>query len=342
MRGADPRPPTPLTPNPSPPRGEGNGRWSLLAVSLSTAGFMLVLAGPFAPGEDKPTKKAETKEQPGAAKADAAPIPLNPNGTVLLDKKGNRVLLKTHVALRQGALEMLCCLKQTKEHESILSLDAKAYVVHTALLALDAKPGKPVHFDPDYHPPTGQKIDIFLNWTDADGKARRVPARSWVRQAINRFRIAKMDKLPKGLKLPENSELRYDNKLKELRWYGPMTVQQKVDFLALSDDKAYQAVIESFFEQSQPHEMEADWVFAGSGIYKDEDTGKESYLAEDGDLICVANFGGATIDVAANSSAENSDLNFEAWTDRIPSKDTLVTVELIPVPDKKRAANERK
>jgi hypothetical protein len=143
--------------------------------------------------------------------------------------------------------------------------------------------------------------------------------------------MAKMDRLPEGIKLPKNSELRYDNKLKELSWYGPMSVQQKVEFLALSKDKAFQAVIESFFEQSQPREMDADWVFAGSGIYKDEETGKEHYLAEDGDLICVANFGGAMIDVAANSSAENSDLNFEAYTDRIPPKETPVTVELIPL-----------
>ncbi len=314
---------------------------------VSVVGISLLLAAYVAPADDKPAKSAEAKEkdQPSGAKADGAPIPLNKNGTVVLDKRGNRVLLKTHVALRQGALEMLCCLKQTKEHESILSLDAKAYVVHTALLALDAKPGKPVHFDAEYHPPTGQKIDIYLSWTDDEGKTHRVPARSWVRQAINRFRMAKVDRLPEGLKLPKNTELRFDNKLKELSWYGPMTIQQKVEFLALSGDKAYQAVIESFFEQSQPREMDADWVFAGSGIYKDEDTGKEHYLAEDGDLICVANFGSAMIDVASNSSAENSDLNFEAFTDRIPPKETPVTVELIPVvvpAGKGRQRNRRK
>ncbi|HEY2249498.1 MAG TPA: YdjY domain-containing protein, partial [Planctomycetaceae bacterium] len=133
-----------------------------------------------------------------------------------------------------------------------------------------------------------------------------------------------------------------DNKLKELSWYGPMTVEHKVEFLALSDDKAFQAMIESFFEQSQPRDMEADWVFAGSQIYKDEETGKEHYLAEDGDLICVANFGSAMIDVASNSSAENSDLNFEAWTDRIPPKGTPVTLELIPVAPPVEKADPKK
>lgn len=304
--------------------------WALSAGLFAVLLFAL-LGVPSAPADDKPSTKAATKNQPAAEKADESLVPLNQDGTVLLDKKRNRVLLKTRVALRQGALEMLCCLKQTKEHESILSLDAKAYVVHTALLALDAKPGKPVHFDTEYHPPTGQKIDIFLNWTDDEGKVHRVPARNWIRQAINRFRMAKFDRLPPGLKLPKNSELRYDSKLNELSWYGPMTVQQKVEFLALSDDKAFQAVIESFFQQSQPQEMEADWVFAGSSIYKDDDTGKQFYLAEDGDLICVANFASAMIDVASKSSADDNGRDYEAFTDRIPPKETPVTIELIPV-----------
>lgn len=285
----------------------------------------------FVPADDKPAKTAEAKDQPTGEKAEGAPIPLNKNGTVLLDKKGNRVLLKTHVALQRGALEMLCCIKGTKEHESILSLDAKAYVVHTALLALDAKPGKPVHFDAEYHPPTGQKIDIFLNWTDDSGKAHRVPARNWVRHTINRFYMLKLERLPAGVTLPKNSELRYDNKLKELSWYGPMTDKQKDEFLALSSDKIFQGMITSFFKQSQPREMEADWVFAGSNIYKDEDTGREYYLAEDGDLICVANFASAMIDVASRSTADDSGRDFEAWTEHIPPKETPVTVELIPV-----------
>lgn len=290
---------------------------------------------------DEPARDDSAKK-PSPATIDGAPVPLNPNGTVLLDVKGKRVLLKTHVALRQGALEMFCCLKQTKEHESILSLDAKAYVVHTALVALNAKPGSPVRFNPDYQPPTGQKINIFVNWTDEKGKVHRVPAQSWVRQSINRYRIAKMESLPEGLTLPKNTELRYDKKLKELSWYGPMTEKQKREFVALSDDKAYRTAIDSFYDQSQPREMKADWVFTGSGLFKDEDTGKEYYLAEDGDLICVANFASATIDVAAASSAQNEDRLFEAYTDRIPPKDTPVTVELIPVAEAEKTPAAKK
>jgi hypothetical protein len=278
--------------------------------------------------DDKPAKEEAAKEEPG--KADGGLVPLNKEGTVLMDLKGKRVLLKTQVALRQGSLEMLCCKKQTKEHESILSLDAMAQAVHAGLLRIGAKPGTPVQYNPEFQAPTGQKIDIFVNWTDDKGKSHRVPARSWVRQALNRFWNVKMVALPEGVSLPKNSELRYDRKLKELSWYGPMTEKQKKEFLALSNDKEFRRAIEAFFEYGQPREMKADWVFAGSGFFTDEETGKKFYLAEDGDLICVANFGGAMIDVAMPSSAENSDLNFEAWTERIPPKGTAVTVELIP------------
>jgi hypothetical protein len=290
--------------------------------------------------DDKPAKEDAAKDEPG--KADAALVPLNKEGTVLMDLKGKRVLLKTQVALQKGSLEMLCCKKQTKEHESILSLDAMAQAVHAGLLRIGAKPGTPVQYNPEFQAPTGQKIDIFVSWTDDKGKSRRVPARSWVRQALNRFWNVKMEALPDGVTLPKNSELRYDRKLKELSWYGPMTAKQRDDFLALSKDKEFRRAIEAFFEYGQPREMKAEWVFAGSGFFTDEETGKKYYLAEDGDLICVANFGGAMIDVAIPSSAENSDLNFEAWTERIPPKGTAVTVELIPVAGEEDKAPAKK
>lgn len=310
-------------------------RYRLRFPALHFASLIALLIAPLIPAlaEEKPARESAPKAAPAAGVEDTAePLTrLNPNGTVLLDKKGKRVLLKTRVALRQGALEMLCCLKQTKEHESILSLDALAKEVHAGLLAIDARPGKPVQYDPEFQPPTGQKIEIFVTWTDEKGKAHRAAAQSWVRQAVNRFYVFKMDALPKGLELPKNTELKFDRKLKELSWYGPMTAVQKKEFLGLSSDKEYRAAIESFFEQSQPKEMKADWVFAGSVLYVDEETGKPTYLAEGGDLICVANFGDATIDVAIPSSSDDSNRNFEAYTERIPPKDTPVTIELIPV-----------
>lgn len=265
-------------------------------------------------------------------------IPLNTAKTVLLDKEGGKVILQTEVVLRAGLLEMLCCLKQTKEHESILSLAAEARTVHAGLLALGIEPGAPVKFIPEYQPPSGTQIDIFLMWRDESGKWHREPAQKWIRHSTRRYFIAELKSLPEGLKIPESSDLRFDPKHHELLWFGIMSADQKKELLSWSDDKPYRTAIEKLFEISQLKPMDADWVFAGSGFYRDEETGKEMYRAEGGDLICVANFASATLDVREKSTQSGDEgLSYEAWEERIPPLGTKVRVELIPV--KKPAAD---
>jgi hypothetical protein len=85
-------------------------------------------------------------------------------------------------------------------------------------------------------------------------------------------------------------------------------------------------------------QMDADWVFAGSKLVDnplDPDHPK-TYLANDGDVICVSNFDTAMLDLPIRSSDKNAELEFEAWTERIPAKDTPVTIILEPVPDAKK------
>jgi hypothetical protein len=81
-----------------------------------------------------------------------------------------------------------------------------------------------------------------------------------------------------------------------------------------------------------------DWVFAGSILYKDplDETKPMIYGANDGDLICVANFDTAMLDLPVNSSKSNDDLAYEAHTERIPPLNTKVTVILEPVIAKKK------
>jgi hypothetical protein len=73
------------------------------------------------------------------------------------------------------------------------------------------------------------------------------------------------------------------------------------------------------------------WVFGGSGFWKDEETGKEYYKAEAGDLICVSNFSTAMLDIPIESSQINDGLMFEANTDKIPPLGTPVRVVLKPI-----------
>lgn len=281
------------------------------------------------PAKEKSAKAARdvTAETPKSKE----PVPLNKQQTVLLDLPGKRLLLKAKVCLRDGLLEMLCCLKQTKEHESILSIESEAYVIHTGLLALGAKPGAPVKFQPEYSPPTGTRLRIFLQWTDANGKQHREPAERWIRNSSRRFFVELFDAKPEGLVVQEGWDLKWDEQHKELYWYGHMTPKQRDQFLALSKNDKYQKAIKKFFDQTQPQQLNAPWVFTGSGFYQDEGSKTKSYLAEGGDLICVANFPSAMIDIAIKSSAEGeSNLLWETWTDRIPPVGTEVLIELLP------------
>jgi len=268
---------------------------------------------------------------------------LNKQRSVLLDRHGKRVLLKSKVVLREGLLEMLCCLSQTKEHESVLAVDARAFVIHAALLAVGAKPGHPVQFSPKFEPPSGQTIDIFLQWADEKGKLHRVKAQQWIRHATHRFYAAQLKKRPPGLTIPKMSELFYDERNKELSWFGHMTKDQRDQLLELSKDAQYRKAIRGFFQQSQPKKMKHEWVFAGSDTFVDEETGEKFYEAEQGDVICLANFPSAMIDVGAQSSASGkSNLLFEADTDKIPPVGTKVTIELVPAISKKSAADKTK
>lgn len=233
---------------------------AILRVLLLTALGLQGAAPP--PSADAPEKA--TKGKNGLAKLDE-------KGNVWLDRrdpKRRRVVLKAEVVLREGPLEMLCCLKNTKEHESILAVDAKALVIHTALLAAGARQGKPVQFQPEYRPPTGQKIDVFLEWKDDQDNLRRVRAQQWVRNV----------------------------------------------------------------DTGKP--LTDPWVFAGSDFYEDETSGERYYLAEDGDVICVANFRSAMLDLSVHSSQASGELLFEPFTERIPPKGTPVTLYLEPVAEK--------
>jgi len=274
---------------------------------------------------------AEIKLAPPPAIPEGA-VPLNPEKTIYLDKTRNRLLLTTKVCLREGVLEMFICPKQTKEHESVLSLAGKAQIVHAGLLALGAKSGHPAKFQPEYIPPTGDKIEIFVNWNDMDGKPHRMRAQEWVRHATFRYFEAPLASVPAGVKLGEGDDaLRFDDVNHMLIFFGTMKPELKKTFLSYSNDEKYQKAIESLFTQGQYKELEATFLFAGSLFQRRED-GTEFYLAETGSLVCVANFGDATIDLNMQSTASNdAGLLFEPWTERIPPLRTDVLVELVPV-----------
>lgn len=309
-------------------------------AALTLFAFLLICSPPLTaadPVKEKPVTAADSKSAEAKSKDKDSPVALNKQKTVLLDLANKKLLLKTHVCLQEGVLEMLLCKKQTKEHESILSIESPATAIHAGLLAIGAKVGTPVKFTPEFQPPQGQKLDIVLVWKDKDGKEQREVAQHWVRTATNRYFTTKLDRLPDGVTIDKKSELRYDEKYKELIWFGQMSKESRDQFLAKSKDKAFQAAIKKFYDETQPRLMKFDWIFAGSGFALDEMTGEKYYYAESGDLICVANFPTAIIDVNIVSSASGEEnLLFEANKEKIPPRGTPVTIEITLAKDKKK------
>jgi hypothetical protein len=76
--------------------------------------------------------------------------------------------------------------------------------------------------------------------------------------------------------------------------------------------------------------LKIDWVFAGSLLVDDPATGKPVYAADDGDLITVANFASAILDLPFASSASDTDRLYVANTSRIPPRGTPVLMILGP------------
>jgi hypothetical protein len=95
------------------------------------------------------------------------------------------------VCLREGLLELIACTKDTKEHESIVAIDAKPSHLHTALLLLGAKPGNPAMrqaVDEEATrfidlPPRGGSVEVFLVLKDPAGKESARPISAFIAPA---------------------------------------------------------------------------------------------------------------------------------------------------------------
>jgi hypothetical protein len=130
---------------------------------------------------DEPVEKPRDLGPPLADNADNLKK-LHPVYPVWLDAAGKQVVMVGEICQTNAPLEMFICPRGIKDHESIISVNTEAYIVHAALVAVGAKPGKPVQYMPEYVPATGSEIDITVRWKDEKGKIQTARAQDWIRE----------------------------------------------------------------------------------------------------------------------------------------------------------------
>ncbi len=216
-------------------------------------------------GKQDKSKKAETEEKFEPPKHW---IRLAKNREIWADMKKKQVIVGGKICLKEGLLELFACSMDMKTHESVVSVNARSSEIHAGLLAVGAKPGNPVEFDPKFKAAKGPKVKVIIRWKEK-GK--------WVER-----RAQEMIKNSKSKK-----------------------------------------------------ELDMDFVFGGSKVWVDPDTGQKVYYGDSGDFICVSNFTSATLDLPVASSASNDALTWETNSKKIPDLGTKVYVYLKPEIKKK-------
>jgi hypothetical protein len=176
----------------------------------------------------KPAAVAAAKPEAGGPKVPAGPakpvLPDKPSPLVVIDKEKKTITLPCAIAPRKlpnlneiYPIEVIACYpapEGQKAHETVVTFkDLKPSDVHRALELLGLKPGKPARGEDQKG--EGPELKLYLEFTGADGKARRVDmAKTMV------FRDS-------GKPIPE------------LKWYFTGSVLKQPD--PEKDDKVYAA-----------------------------------------------------------------------------------------------------
>ncbi len=136
---------------------------------------------------DDATSKKEAVDATSTQEAEKSEVVMSENRQELklpgikIQIKERYVDVDATVCLTEGLLELIACTKDTKEHESIIVIDAKAAHVHASLLLIGAQPGNPatrkkIEVEGSEEGrwidlmPRGQKVDVFLVVKDEDDK----------------------------------------------------------------------------------------------------------------------------------------------------------------------------
>ena len=107
---------------------------------------------------------------------------------VIINLDERCVDIKGKICLDKGMLELVACTRGTKEHESIVAIEARSKHIHMALLLLGAEAGNPaMHRSPRGEdkrwlaiPPSGSGVGVFLLFPDKAGKLVEHPISEFI------------------------------------------------------------------------------------------------------------------------------------------------------------------
>ena len=224
---------------------------------------------------------------------------------IVIDFEQRCVDLEATICLENGLLELIACTKGSKEHESIVTVAARAMHIHTALLAIGANNGHPamrklmgeqekrwVHI-----PPSGDLIEVFLVVTNKDGVS--------IDRPINDFVV------------------RSNQRIDEVDGTVIVATGETTDHKNDNSDR-----------------LPSTFLFAGSQL-KGKGSGPLQYLADtSGNLISIATFGDELLCLPFHQTRDNDALMWRIKPDSLPKFGTKVTLRLRPQRNQRIGSDE--
>ena len=134
-------------------------RTSLCTVSLLLLVPLCVSGPDVTRAEDAPGGKSALTAPKPKENPDKGLTRLSSRDQCWVDFKHQLVIVNGKICQRRGLLEMFACPLDTKDHESIVCVYSRAFVIHTALLAVGAVPGAPVKYVPEYESAHGTEVE---------------------------------------------------------------------------------------------------------------------------------------------------------------------------------------
>jgi hypothetical protein len=132
---------------------------------------------------------------------------------VTFDVKKKQVRVEAEALAVDAPLEFFCVQNGGSEHESVLRTPAKPSHIHTALLAIGLKPGRPVQFSEalkKWQPPQGPPLHVNVEFAGKDGKTVSVPAYRLMRDHTTKKEMKPMSWIYAGSRVMDDGTFAAD------------------------------------------------------------------------------------------------------------------------------------